>query len=160
MDNEVDINMYGEEHQREGYEDYMRRRSREEDEKMKKLHEMMDADDKQAEEYNRQQRKKEIMNVLKTDTIDLLARDAIEWHRDSLLDDIIDFEDDRGYVHKDDYRNAHVLVKHFNAVAEYFGIEAKGTLVRRVERGLDFKDTACPICGLYEGKHKMDCHNG
>lgn len=159
MDNKVDINTNGEEPQREGYEDYMRRRSREEDAKQK-LHQMMDEDDKQAEEFYRQQRKKLISEVLKSDTMDLLARDSIEWHRDSLLDDIIDFEDDRGFIHKDDYANAHVLVKHFNAIAEYFGIAAKGTLVRRVERGLDFKDTACPTCGLYEGKHKMDCPNG
>lgn len=151
----------------EGYEEYMVRRTKEEDEKdrLRKLHEMMDEDDRLAEEFYREKRMKEYKSILSDGTLDMLANDALRWHRDTLLDDIIDYEDKSRWLHDDDYANAHKLLVHFNAVCEYFGIDhGKGTLVRRVERGLDFKDvrqdwidSKCPQCGMYEGNHKMSC---
>lgn len=114
----------------EGYEDYMRRRNREEDENMnmKQLHEMMDEDDRLAEEHKRNEKMRQYKSILSEDTLDMLAKDALTWHRNSLIEDIQAFESESGYfVHRDDYVNSLRLLAHFNAVCEYFGIPSKGT---------------------------------
>jgi len=133
---------------RESYYDYMKRRNREEDEKMRIAN--------QSEKYILGRcAVPSVKDVLSSDTLDGIAKDALIWHRSELIADMIAFEDgDKSrWVHPDDYAyKSHLLVA-MNKVLEYFGVESMGTLVRRAERGLP-----CPQCGMYD-KHKMDCTN-
>jgi hypothetical protein len=101
---------------RESYYEYMKRRSREEDEKM---------------------RLPSAKAMLSSDTMDGIAKDALIWHRDNLIDDMIAFEDgdNSRWQHPDDSAYNSRLVVSMNKVLEYFGVESKGTLDRRKERG-------------------------
>lgn len=71
--------------------------------------------------------------MLSVDTIDAVAVDSLKWYRDHMLDDMICYEDDTGYLHPDDYVRYTRLIVDFNSVLEYYGESSKGTLDRRKE---------------------------
>lgn len=143
---------------RESYYEYMKRRSREEDEKMR-LAAQEEIDAFVVEEEKRSRSLPSAKDVLSNDTMDGIAKDALIWHRTEVLDDLIAAEDNdkvwgARYVHHEDVHWKRDLLKAMNVVLEYFGEGGKGTLDRRKERELP-----CPQCGMY-GQHKMDCTNG
>lgn len=89
---------------RESYHDYMMRRIREEDAKMKKN--TMD-----------------LQKDLAGETLDLIAKDVMLWHYSSLCEDMRKFESEEGWVHKDDYMRYISLRRSFIDVLDYFGID-------------------------------------
>jgi hypothetical protein len=102
-----------------------------------KLYKMMDEDDRLAAEFQRVKRKHEYQSILSDETLDFLAKDALLWHRDSVIDDIIAFEKDTGYhVHVDDYHHAFTLLRSFNHILEYFGERPKSIEERERQQGL------------------------
>jgi hypothetical protein len=119
---------------RESYYEYMKRRSREEDEKMRIPQSELDAF---VEEEKRSRDLPSAKAMLSSNTMDEIAKDALIWHRDSLIDDMIAFEDEdeSNWVHPDDYGYKSRLVVSLNRVLDYFGVESKGTLDRRKELG-------------------------
>lgn len=99
---------------RESYYEYMKRRSREEDEKMRS-------------------RLPSVKDVLSSSTLDAIATDALIWHRDDIIDDMIAFEDNSRWIHEDDYAYNTRLLVSMNKVLDYFGRSSKGTVERRKE---------------------------
>lgn len=99
---------------RESYYEYMKRRSREEDEKMRLP--------------------PRLSKVVSSDTADEICKDALIWHRTEVLDDLIAAEDGARYVHTDDVHWKRDLLKAMNVVLDYFGECSKGTLDRRKEK--------------------------
>jgi hypothetical protein len=118
---------------RESYYEYMKRRSREEDEKMRIPQSELD----KFKEEEKRSRLPSAKDMLSSDTMDGIAKDALIWHRDSLIDDMIAFEDEdeSNWVHPDDYAYKSRLVVSMNKVLDYFGVASKGTLDRRKEHG-------------------------
>lgn len=96
---------------RESYEDYMRRRNREEDEKM-----MLG---------NHSKRLPKAEDILSGDTIDGIARDGLRWHRDNIAKELADYFYRQKYMHSDDIAHYAELLPKFNAVCDYFDIEER-----------------------------------
>jgi len=106
---------------RESYYDYMKRRSREEDEKMR----------------SRLPKVPSLNEVVSSETADMICKDALIWHRTETLDDLIAIEDgDKSrWVHPDDATYNSKLLKALNDVLNHFGEQSKGICDRRKERG-------------------------
>ena len=112
---------------RESYYEYMKRRSREEDNKFKE------------EEEKRMRLPPRLSKVVSSDTADAICKDALVWHRTEVLDDLIAAEDNNNtwgarYVHPEDVHWKRDLLKAMNVVLEYWGVESKGTIERRKEK--------------------------
>ena len=105
---------------RESYYEYMKRRSREEDEK----------------ERSDMRLPPRLSKVVSSDTADMICKDALVWHRTQILDDLIAVEDNdtSRYVHPDDVHWKRDLLKAMNVVLEYWGVDSKGTLDRMKEK--------------------------
>ena len=91
---------------RESYYDYMKRRSREEDDKMRLK--SIKAED-----------------ILNGDTIDSISKDVLEWHRNTIAENLADYFYRQKHMHSDDIAHYSDLLPKFNAVCNYFGIEER-----------------------------------
>jgi len=102
---------------RESYYDYMKRRSREEDEKMR----------------SRLPKVPSLNEVVSSETADMICKDALVWHRTETLDDLIAFEDgDKSrWVHPDDVSYKRNLLHAMNVVLDYWGVRSEDTIDRK-----------------------------
>lgn len=95
----------------ESYEQYMSRRSREEDLKM----------------GNQMKRLPEAKDILSDNTLDEIAKDVLEWHRNNIAEELADVvyrKSDK--THPEDVEYYIELLPKLNAVCKFFGIEEKG----------------------------------
>lgn len=92
---------------RESYYQYMMRRMKEEDSKMGKRNTM------------------DMQKDLAGDTLDMIAKDVMLWHYNSICEDMRKFETEEGWVHKDDYMRFISLRRSFIDVLDYFGVPAR-----------------------------------
>lgn len=98
--------------QRESYEAYMKRRSREEDELML---------------GNQSKRLPKAEDILSDNTLDEIAKDVLEWHRNNIAEELADVvyrKSDK--THPEDVEYYIELLPKLNAVCKFFGIEEKG----------------------------------
>jgi hypothetical protein len=60
-------------------------------------------------------------DILSGDTIDNIAKDVLEWHRNTIAEDLADYFYRKKYMHPSDVAHYAELLPKFNAVCDYFG---------------------------------------